>query len=92
VTLTLSMNRSAEHQLGLLLMRIGIEPSWCSALRFTGSFDLQQWTRIWAMHRSGGSVERRILAGGGTAALCRDAATSRFVDRVLRCQVRDLKP
>ena len=43
--------------------------------------DLQHWTHIWAMNRSGVSVERRILAGVGTAALCRDAATSRFMEK-----------
>jgi hypothetical protein len=46
--------------------------------RFLGSFDLQQWTRIGAMNRSGVSVERRILAGIGMAALCRGAAMLRY--------------
>jgi len=42
------------------------------------------------MNCSGVSVERRILAEVGMAALYRDAATSWCVKRVLRCQVRAL--
>ncbi len=49
-----------------------------------GRFDLRERTRIGAMNRSGVLVERRILAGVGMAALCRDAATSRFQHAVAR--------
>lgn len=60
-------------------------------------FDLQSWTRIGDLNRSGVSAERRILAGVGLAALSRAAATSKFAGStaapaVVRCALAPHRP
>ena len=65
-------------------LRFPHQAGWKPALRFMGSFFLRldRLSRLAPLNRSGVSAERRHLnTSGKRAALCRDAATGRFMAR-----------